>query len=644
MRFIYHSFFRKFASLVLSLPRIWKRAIVLSLDILICIATVYFAFYLRLGYWVTSASVEFIYPFIWAAGISLALALPIFVLSGLYLAIFRYSGLPALMTIAKATCIYGIAYALLFSLIGFGGVPRTIGLLQPLLLLLAVGLSRALANIWLAGDYLSILKKSSLPKVLIYGAGSSGRQLAAAMANSHEMKVVGFLDDDSRLQGLVIQGLRIYSPDDLPSLVNTLKVGNIFLALPSLKRSQRNTILEKITYAKVSVRTLPSLVDLAQGKVTVADLRELDIEDLLDRSEVDIEDWPMPLCITDQVIIVTGAGGSIGSELCRQIILLQPRTLVLVEHSEIALYQIHNELMQKAKVFASIKGRSIDILPILGSVTDIQAMKSLIELHRPHTIYHTAAYKHVPMVEANAFEGIKNNTFGTLCLAQIALNLEVPQFVLISTDKAVNPTNVMGASKRLAEMVLQAMATLENKTTFTMVRFGNVLASSGSVIPKFREQIKAGGPVTITDRRMTRYFMTIPEAVQLIIHAGAMAKGGEVFLLDMGNPVRIIDLARRMIELSGLEIKDENNPNGEIEITEIGSRPGEKLYEELLISGHPIVTEHPRIFKAHEECLSWPQMQEAIQRLTTIVNSYDRDELDRFLDEIVPGFQSNGIK
>lgn len=644
MRFIYYGFFRKLAGPVLALPRIWKRIIVLSVDVLLCIVTVYFAFYLRLGYWVSTSTTDFIDPFLWAAGISLGLALPIFILSGLYLAIFRYSGLPALVTVTKAVCIYGLGYALLFSLIGIEGVPRTVGLLQPLLLLLAVGLSRAFANIWLGGDYLSILKTSNLPRVLIYGAGSAGRQLAAAMANIPEMRVVGFLDDDPRLQGLVIHGLRIYNPEDLSSIVKTLKVANVFLALPSLRRSERNTILGRLIHAKVNVRTLPGLVDLAQGKVTVADLRELDVEDLLERSAVGVDEGSIPEYVAGQVIMVTGAGGSIGSELCRQIIQLHPRALVLVEHSEIALYEIHHELMKKNEALALAGNSEIQLTPILGSVIDEQLMKKIIGTHQPHVIYHAAAYKHVPMVEANPFVGMQNNTLGTLNLAKVASSLSVPHFVLISTDKAVNPTNVMGASKRLAEMVLQAMADLDTKTVFTMVRFGNVLASSGSVIPKFREQIKAGGPVTVTDFRMTRYFMTIPEAAQLVVHAGAMAKGGEVFLLDMGEPVRITDLAKRMIELSGLEIKDENHPHGEIEIIEIGLRPGEKLYEELLISGKPNSTSHPRIFKAREEFLTWEQMHEQLLRLESILKNNDRDALILFLSEIVPGYQASEIE
>jgi FlaA1/EpsC-like NDP-sugar epimerase len=421
------------------------------------------------------------------------------------------------------------------------------------------------------------------------------------------------------------------------------KISNIFLALPSLKRHERNAVMEKFNHLKVSVRTLPGLVDLAQGKVQVSDLRELDVEDLLDRSAVGVDDGLIPSYLINQVVMVSGAGGSVGSELCRQIIQLQPSTLVLIDHSEIALYEIHRELLKKVKALTFLGKPSVRLLPILGSVTDEQLIEKTIITHRPHVIYHAAAYKHVPMVELNPFIGIKNNTLGTLNLAKLASKLEVPYFVLISTDKAVNPTNIMGASKRLAEMVLQAIADLQTKTIFTMVRFGNVLASSGSVIPMFREQIKNGGPVTVTDFRMTRYFMTISEAAQLVIHAGAMAKGGEVFLLDMGKPVRILDLAKKMIELSGLEIRDQNNPDGEIEIIEIGLRPGEKLYEELLISGQPSSTSHSRIFKADEEYLPWNRMHDQFLMLNTILNANDRDALVLFLSEIIPGYSAKEI-
>lgn len=639
MRFLFHSLFRELAEPMLSLPRIWKRILVLFVDATLCVVATYFAFYLRLGYWVGAEEINFFDPFIYACLISLGLALPIFMLSGLYLAIFRYSGLPALITVTKAVCIYGIAFALMIALFGVEGIPRTVGLLQPLLLLLTVGASRAVANVWLGGSYLSILKNTDLPRVLIYGAGSAGRQLAAAMANSHEVLVAGFLDDDPRLQGHHINGLKIYNPDVLQSLTKTLKISTILLALPSLTQMERNLVLRKIELAKVMVRTLPGLIDLAQGKVTVADLKELDVDDLLARDIIGPDVNLLLRNVAGHVVLITGAGGTIGGELCRQILRLQAKTIILLDHSELALYQAQEELLAKRDILFGINGFKTNLIPVLGSVADERAMRDLIKAHKPHIIYHAAAYKHVPMVEANPFEGIKNNTFGTSVIAGVAMENETPHFVLISTDKAVRPTNIMGASKRLAEMVLQAKSAISSKTIFTMVRFGNVLASSGSVIPKFRQQIKDGGPVTVTDFQMTRYFMTIPEAAQLVIQAGAMAKGGEVFLLDMGKSVRIYDLARKMIELSGLAVRDQINPAGDIEIEEIGLRPGEKLYEELLISGDPEATAHPRIFKAHEDFLTALEMDEQLLKLKEIILSGDHALLVQILRDLIAGYQ-----
>ena len=631
--------FRKIANSVLAYPRIWKRVIAVLNDALLCALTVYFAFYLRLGYWVLFSS-EYFYACFWAVITSLGFAFPVFIYFGLYHAIFRYSGLPALLAITKAVCLYGLAYALIYSVIGFAAVPRTIGLIQPLLLLLAIGASRAFVNVWLGGSYLSILKAGEVPSVLIYGAGSAGRQLAAALVSSHEMRVAGFIDDNPQLHGQIMHGHRIYCPNDLSRLINQLKIGKVFLAIPSIRRSERNAILKKLLHMKVSIRTLPGLVELAQGRVTVSDLRELDVEDLLERNPVEInENLQLTNDTKGHVIMITGAGGSIGSELCRQIIYLQPKELILVDHSEIAVYEIYNELLQKLQNLTAIGHPQISLLPILGSVVDSATMEKVISAYQPHIIYHAAAYKHVPLVEANPFEGIKNNTFGTLKIAQLAIKLKVPHFVLVSTDKAVNPTNIMGASKRLAEMILQAFASEKISTIFTIVRFGNVLASSGSVIPKFREQIKSGGPVTVTDFRMTRYFMTIPEAAILVIYAGSLAKGGEVFLLDMGEPVRIYDLAKRMIELSGYEVKDIKNPEGDVEIIEIGLRPGEKLYEELLLSDSPEGTSHPRIYKAREEFLPLDKLQHRLDDLDEILSSGDKVVLIKFLSDTVKGYQ-----
>lgn len=623
--------FKNLALPVLSLPRVAKRLVVLLVDASLCIFTVWFAFYLRLGEFVNLSGPAFA-----AAISSIAIALPVFIISGLYRAIFRYSGWPALMTVNKAAAVYGLIYAALFTAIGFQGVPRTVGLIQPILLVFAVGGSRALARFWLGGIYQSQLKLADLPKVLIYGAGSAGRQLAAAMNNSHEMRVVGFLDDDDRLHGHVLNGQPIFSPADLPSLVVSLKVSDVLLALPSMNRKRRIEILEQIRIAHVSVRTLPSVTELAQGKVTTSDLRDLDIDDLLGRESVAPNHILLGKNITDKVVLVSGAGGSIGSELCRQIMQLAPKELLLIEQSEFALYEIHQELHLK------IENTAIRLVPLLASVRDAERMREIMSTWKPDTVYHAAAYKHVPLVEHNPAEGVKNNVMGTLTIARAAAEHQVADFVLISTDKAVRPTNIMGASKRLAEMVLQGLAGNASSTKFTMVRFGNVLGSSGSVVPKFRQQIRDGGPITLTHADVTRYFMTIPEAAQLVIQAGAMAKGGDVFVLDMGEPVKIMDLARRIIELSGLTVRDDANPDGDIEIEVTGLRPGEKLYEELLIGDNPQPTSHPRIMKAREDCLPWSELEQKLQALQMALDVNDVGVVRAMLQQLVSGYQPSG--
>jgi FlaA1/EpsC-like NDP-sugar epimerase len=623
----------KLAAPILGIPRPAKRVIVLAVDASLCVVTVWLAYYLRLGEWVMISGEGFWQPQLAALG-SLLLALPLFVVNGFYRAIFRYSGLAALMTIIKATAVYGLLYASIFTAVGVEGVPRTIGLIQPMLLLLTVGASRMLARFWLGGVYQNQLRKANLPRVLIYGAGDAGRQLAGAMANSHEMRVVGFLDDDDRLHGHVLNGLPIYSPADLLSLVNSLHISTVLLAIPSASRRRRNEMIQQMRRAHVEVRTLPSVSELAQGTVSVSDLRELDIDDLLGREPVNPNMLLMGKAIHGKVVLVTGAGGSIGSELCRQILAVGPVALVLVEQSEFALYEIHQELQSR------IGDAPVALHPVLASVRDAPRMREIMRHYRPDTVYHAAAYKHVPLVELNPIEGIRNNTLGTLVAAQAAGEAGVDDFVLISTDKAVRPTNIMGASKRLAEMILQALAATGSATRYSMVRFGNVLGSSGSVVPKFRRQIQAGGPITLTHPEMTRYFMTIPEAAQLVIQAGAMAKGGDVFVLDMGSPVKIRDLAVQMVELSGLTVKSEDNPDGDIEIQITGLRPGEKLYEELLIGNNPKPTSHPRIMKAHEEFLPWPALRARLDALERALDAGDMDAVEALFSEMVAGFRS----
>lgn len=634
--------FKNLAKSILMMPRFLKRSIVISVDSSLCVFTVWFAFYLRLGEWIKITGDAYWQPLI-AVFVALAIAIPIFLFNGLYQAIFRYSGWSALMTIAKSTGIYAIVFAIIFTAIGIDGVPRTIGLIQPMLLLLTVGASRAFARFWLSGSYRNILKRNQIPAALIYGAGNAGRQLAAVMSNSSDIRIVGFLDDDSKIHGQMLNGLPIFNPDELIKLIETYQVSTVLLALPSASRKRRNEIIAQMLKAKVSVRTLPSLTELVQGKVNLSDVRDLDIDDLLGREPVSPDETLLRKNITDKVVMVTGAGGSIGSELCRQILINNPAKLLLVDQSEFGLYTIHQELINLYPELAQ------SLVPLLASVCDENRINNIFSAWHPHTVYHAAAYKHVPLVEHNPSEGIKNNVFGTLITAKTAIAYGAENFVLISTDKAVRPTNIMGASKRLAELVLQALASKcsvnsdksNGNTIFSMVRFGNVLGSSGSVVPKFRQQIRDGGPITLTHPEITRYFMTIPEAAQLVIQASALAENGDVFILDMLEPIKIKDLAIRMIELSGLTIRDMNNPNGDIEISIVGLRHGEKLFEELLISNNPETTKHPRILKAKDDFYSWNTLNIKLMNLEFLLANNDVSNLRTLLKDFVIGYSPN---
>jgi FlaA1/EpsC-like NDP-sugar epimerase len=626
---------------VLGISRTAKRLLVLLVDTSFCVLSVWLAFYLRLGEFLTLSG-----PPMTAVAAAIILAIPIFVVSGLYRAIFRYTGMPAMVSLAQAIGIYGLLYASVFTAIGVEGVPRTIGIIQPMLMLVFVGTSRVFAKLWLGGIYQSRLKLATLPQMLIYGAGSAGRQLANAMTGSTDTRVVGFLDDDDRLHGHVLNGLPIFNPSDLPELVAQKNITDILMALPSISRQRRNAILADIAPLKVAVRTLPTMTDLASGKVTLSDVQDLDIDDLLGREAIKPNGLLLNRNTHQRTVLVTGAGGSIGSELCRQILNTSPKQLLLVEMSEFALYQIHQELQDLSA--------EVELVPLLASVCDEVRMHEIMDTWKPNTVYHAAAYKHVPLVEHNPAEGVRNNVWGTLTCAQAAARHGVQNFVLVSTDKAVRPTNIMGATKRLAEMVLQALAELNpaavaeggrtpvTRTCFSMVRFGNVLGSSGSVVPLFRQQIKHGGPITLTHADITRYFMTIPEAAQLVIQAGAMGAGGDVFVLDMGQPVRIYDLASRMVELSGLSVRSEDNPEGDIEIAITGLRPGEKLYEELLIGDNPKATQHARIMQAHEEFLPWPLLEEKLQALNMAVGVNDVPMIRGFLQQLVKGYAPSG--
>lgn len=600
----------------------------LAVDVVLCVTCVWLAFCIRLESWHVFWDGQFL-----ATVLAVSLALPLFITSGLYRAIFRYSGLAALTALVKACLAFGLVYALILTAITVPEVPRSIGLIVPLLLFVSVSASRILARYWLGGRYLRLVSR---PQVLIYGAGRAGQQTAAAFANSTELRLCGFIDDAPELQGSTLEGLKIYPFSQLADIVRARGVTDVLLAMPSIGRGRRAEIVRAIEalHLQLHVRTLPGLMSLAQGHVHIQDLNELEIDDLLGRNPVPPDNALLQQNVHAQTVLVTGAGGSIGSELCRQIVELAPAALLLVDSSEYALYAIHHELMR------TTAGKNIRIVPLLASVRDEVRMREIIGAWTPGTVYHAAAYKHVPLVEHNPAEGVRNNVFGTWVVARIAAEFKVASFVLISTDKAVRPTNIMGTSKRLAEMVLQGMAPRHTDTCFSMVRFGNVLGSSGSVVPLFRQQIRDGGPLTLTHADITRYFMTIPEAAQLVIQAGAMATGGDVFVLDMGEPVKIIDLARRMIELSGLSVADSSNPDGDIEIVITGLRPGEKLYEELLIGDNPSPTQHPRIMKAHERMLPWDQLVERLAALEVALAANNVGLIRQILKTLVTEYQA----
>ena len=621
--------------LVLALPRFAKRFIVLAVDASLCVVTVWLVLSLRLELFVPLSGKT-----AWAASLAVVCALPVFAAFGLYRAIFRYSGWATMLTLLRAMAVYTLIYGTFVTVISFEGIPRTLGLLQPLLLCFGVGGSRVLARYWLGGVPRHLMHLSQLPNALIYGAGSAGRQLASALADSPEMRVVGFVDDDSKLHGQALNGQPIYAPSTLTRLIEAKGITHVLLAIPSASRRRRNHILQQMSQYRVAVRTLPSMTDLAEGRVTISDLHDLDVDDLLGREALDPHPELLAKHVQRQVVLVTGAGGSIGSELCRQIIKLRPQTLLLVDISEYALYAIHAELEELSKAQGL---EMVTLVPLLASVQDSGRMDKIIQAWKPHTLYHAAAYKHVPLVEHNVVQGIANNVFGTLATAQAALSHGVLEFVLVSTDKAVRPTNLMGASKRLAEQCLQALFTLHQGTPggcrFSMVRFGNVLDSSGSVIPRFQKQIRSGQALTVTHPQITRYFMTIPEAALLVIQAGALAQGGDVFVLDMGEPVKIMDLARRMVELSGLSVRDANNPDGDIEITITGLRPGEKLYEELLLGTNPQPTAHPKIMRAQEPAISWSTLQPQLEELKQLLDVHQVDTIVQRMRQLVPEYQ-----
>ncbi len=617
----------------LNLPRSIKTLIAISIDLTCCIFSVWFAFYLRLG-----NIVSFSERGIEALGYAIFILFPIFFFFGIYKNIFRYSGLNSLISVSKAISLHGILYGTRISILGIEPVPRTIGLIQPLLLFFLIISWRVLARFLLRKINNQHYAKKDLIKALVYGAGDTGRQLVKAMQDSKDISIRGFLDDDENKEGCLIDGQRIYSPKKLKNLIINKNISLVLLAIHSIPSKRRSEIIKNLLNQKITVRTIPDISNLANGKKLITELLELNVDDLLGRIVVEPFEELMKKNIYHKNILVTGSGGSIGGELCRQIINYNPKKLILVEISEYALYSIFNELEQ-------LNASGIEIIPLIGSVQDSIRMKEIISIWKPATIYHAAAYKHVPIVEHNLIEGLKNNLIGTFELAKISLENKVSNFVFISTDKAVRPTNIMGATKRFGELSLQALNQkvinsdqIKYQTNFSIVRFGNVLDSSGSVIPKFRNQIKKGGPITLTHKDITRYFMTIKEAAQLVIQAGAMAEGGDVFVLEMGEPIKIYDLAERMIQLAGLSKRDFMNKKGDIEIKIIGLRPGEKLYEELLLSDNPKKTIHPRIFKSDEPFIDFKTIEKEIKTLQNLIEINDVENIFIKLKKIIDDY------
>ena len=648
----------KLRKLLLGLPRRQKRLLQVAVDVVLVWAALWLAFLVRLG---VDDMVNPLIVHSWLFLCTPLVTIPLFVRFGMYRAVMRYFGNDALIAIIKAVSLSSLILGVVVYWYSNhqNVVPRSIIFNYWWLSLIMIGGLRLAMRQYFLGDWFSAAqhvpftnRDDGLPKVAIYGAGSAGNQLVAALRMGRIMRPVAFIDDDSGIADRVISGLQVYKPKHIQQMIDSTGAQEILLAIPSTNRGRRREILGFLEGFPLHVRSVPGFMDLASGRVKVDDIQEVDIADLLGRDAVPARSDLLEHCIKGQSVLVTGAGGSIGSELCRQILALKPTTLLLFEHSEFNLYSIMSELEQRI----ARESLSLRLLPILGSVRNPEKLLDVMKTWHVDTVYHAAAYKHVPMVEHNIAEGVLNNVIGTLNTAQAALKAGVANFVLISTDKAVRPTNVMGSTKRLAELTLQALSrelapalygdtsniSHVNKTRFTMVRFGNVLGSSGSVIPLFHKQIKSGGPLTVTHPKITRYFMTIPEAAQLVIQAGSMGQGGDVFVLDMGEPVRIVELAEKMIHLSGLSVRSEKNQHGDIAIEFTGLRPGEKLYEELLIGDNVAVTQHPMIMTANEDHLSWDLLKTKLTELVTAVDQDDYARVRQLLRDTVSGYTPDG--
>jgi FlaA1/EpsC-like NDP-sugar epimerase len=624
-----HKHINKSLLKLLNLSRNYKRLIITSLDCISCIFATWLAVSLRLDYLVFIDNKILI-----ACLISITIAIPTFWFFGLYKILIRHFNSSTISVILASIFFYSLFYFLIFGIFRIEGIPRSVSLIQPILLLFLIITYRLFLK-HLADPSNFFKDKNFLKKTLIYGAGNAGRQLATALANSKELIVVGFLDNDDRLHGQVLQGHEIFSPSKITNLIKLKKVELVLLALPFISRSRRNDILKNLSNYPLKVQTLPTVSDIIQGRVHLSDIKDLDVDDILNRDQVLPKTELLTKNITSKVVLVTGAGGSIGSELSRQIVKQNPEKLLLLELNEFALYKIYEDL--------KIINEKLKIIPLLVNVQDEIKVNKIFKTFKIDTVYHAAAYKHVTLVEKNISESIKNNVFATLVLAKAALSQSVENFVFISSDKAVRPTNIMGASKRLAELCVQGLYrnVKNSKTKMSIVRFGNVLESSGSVIPKFKKQIKDGGPITLTHPDVTRYFMTLTEASQLVIQAGAMSGNCDVFVLDMGDSIKIKDLIYRIVKLSGLTVKDENNIEGDIEIKIIGLKPGEKLYEELLLGDNPQKTQHPKIQKAQDPFVPFNMLEVDLNNLKNLLNNDKIFEVKELLAKIVKTYQSN---
>ncbi|QCG68501.1 polysaccharide biosynthesis protein [Pseudomonas veronii] len=644
--------------LLLGLPRKYKRLIQVLTDVVLVWLALWAAFVVRLG---IDEMVNPVRMHFWLFIAAPFVAIPLFIRFGMYRAVMRYFGNDALIAIIKAVSLSSLVLAVVVYWYSNhqNVVPRSIIFNYWWLSLIMIGGLRLAMRQYFLGDWFTAAqhvpftsRDNGLTKVAIYGAGAAGNQLVAALRMGRVMRPVAFIDDDTSISDRIISGLQVYKPKHIQRMIDATGAEEILLAIPSSNPGRRREILGFLEGYPLHVRSVPGFMDLASGRVKVDDIQEVDIADLLGRDTVPAQGDLLEHCIMGQSVLVTGAGGSIGSELCRQILFLRPTTLLLFEHSEFNLYSILSELEQ----LITRESLPVKLLPILGSVRNQSKLLDVMKTWHVDTVYHAAAYKHVPMVEHNIAEGVLNNVIGTLNTAQAALQSGVANFVLISTDKAVRPTNVMGSTKRLAELTLQALSrelapvlfgdksniSRVNKTRFTMVRFGNVLGSSGSVIPLFHKQIKSGGPLTVTHPKITRYFMTIPEAAQLVIQAGSMGLGGDVFVLDMGEPVKIVELAEKMIHLSGLSVRSDKNPHGDIAIEFSGLRPGEKLYEELLIGDNVVATQHPMIMSANEDHLAWDLLKGKLTELLAAVDADDYNRVRQLLRDTVSGYAPDG--